>query len=121
MRKMKLFDVRNDAAEPELHVEAIHNERGYRKLRKSLARQYDIGYLEPDIQIVDVDLIGDRKLILQHRVLNRILLEESDTRAVLRHIANLWGYEVMLVEVDAITDAVLKEHTVSASNVLLQS
>ena len=38
------------------------------------------------------------KLILQHRVINRVLLDESDARAVLRHIANLWGYEVMLVE-----------------------
>jgi stage V sporulation protein R len=46
-------------------------------------------------------------------------LDESDARAVLRHIANLWGYEVMLVEVDATTDAVLKEHTVSASSLLL--
>jgi spore cortex formation protein SpoVR/YcgB (stage V sporulation) len=119
MRKMRMFEVRNDASEPEMMVEAIHNERGYRKLRKALARQYDIGYLEPDIQIVDVDLAGDRKLILQHRVINRVLLDESDARAVLRHIANLWGYEVMLVEVDATTDAVLKEHTVSASSLLL--
>jgi stage V sporulation protein R len=119
MRKMRMFEVRNDASEPEMMVEAIHNERGYRKLRKALARQYDIGYLEPDIQIVDVDLAGDRKLILHHRVINRVLLDESDSRAVLRHIANLWGYEVMLVEVDATTDAVLKEHTVSASSLLL--
>jgi len=119
MRKMRMFEVRNDASEPEMMVEAIHNERGYRKLRKALAHQYDIGYLEPYIQIVDVDLAGDRKLILQHRVINRVLLDESDARAVLRHIANLWGYEVMLVEVDATTDAVLKEHTVSASSLLL--
>ena len=119
MRKMRMFEVRNDAAQPEMLVDAIHNERGYRKVRKALARQYDIGYLEPDIQIVDVDLAGDRKLILQHRVINRVLLDESDARAVLRHIANLWGYEVMLVEVDATTEAVLKEHTVSASSLLL--
>jgi stage V sporulation protein R len=119
MRRMRLFHVRNDAAEPDLVVENIHNERGYRALRKALARQYDIAYSDPDIQIADVDLAGDRKLVLQHRVTNRILLDESEARAVLRHIANLWGYEVMLVEVDATTDAVLKEHTVAGSSVLL--
>jgi stage V sporulation protein R len=119
MRKLRMFHVRNDAAEPELLVEHIHNERGYRSLRRSLARQYDIAYLEPDIQIVDVDLSGDRKLILHHRVNNRILLDESEARAVLRHIANLWGYEVMLVEIDAVTDTVLKEHTLAGSSLLL--
>lgn len=119
MRGMRLFHVRNDAAEPDLVVENIHNERGYRSLRKALARQYDIAYSDPDIQILDVDLAGDRKLVLQHRVTNRILLDESEARAVLRHVANLWGYEVMLVEVDATTDAVLKEHTVAGSSVLL--
>jgi len=77
MRKMRMFEVRNDASEPEMLVEAIHNERGYRKLRKALARQYDIGFLEPDIQIVDVDLAGDRKLILQHRVINRVLWKRA--------------------------------------------
>ncbi|WP_207476615.1 SpoVR family protein [Arenibaculum pallidiluteum] len=119
MRKLRLFQVRNDATEPELVVENIHNERGYRSLRKALARSYDIARLEPDIQIVDVDLAGDRKLLLQHRVTNRILLDESDARAVLRHIANLWGYEVALIEVDATSEAVLKEHTVAGSSVLL--
>jgi spore cortex formation protein SpoVR/YcgB (stage V sporulation) len=119
MRKLRLFHVRNDAAEPELVVQHIHNERGYRNLRRALSRSYDVARLEPDIQIVDVDLSGDRKLVLQHRVTNRILLEEADARAVLRHIANLWGYEVTLAEVDAVTEAVLKEHTVSGSSVLL--
>lgn len=119
MRKMRMFHVRNDAAEPDLVVRNIHNERGYRALRTSLAREHDIAYLEPDIQIVDVDLVGDRKLVLQHRVTNRILLDEGDARAVLRHVANLWGYEVMLVEVDAVTDAVLKEHSVAGSSILV--
>ncbi len=114
MRKLKLFSVRDDAEDPYLLVDHIHNERGYRDIRKKLARQYDLGYLEPDIQIVDVDLAGDRKLILQHRVTNGVLLDESDAKAVLRHIANLWGYEVQLIEVSAISEAILKEHAVTA-------
>lgn len=114
IRKMRLFQVKNDARDPFLMVESIHNERGYRRVRKSLARQHDLAHLEPDIQIVDVDLSSDRKLILQHYVSNGILLDESDAKAVLRHMANLWGYEVLLLEVAASSETVLKEHAVTA-------
>ena len=71
----------DDANEPNLRVEAIHDERGYRKIQRALARQYDIAWLAPDIQVVDVNLAGDRRLILHHRALNRVLLEESDARS----------------------------------------
>jgi spore cortex formation protein SpoVR/YcgB (stage V sporulation) len=57
-----------------------------------------------------VDLAGDRRLVLQHRVANGILLDEDEAVLVLRHIANLWGYEVRLVEVDAETDMTLREY-----------
>ena len=110
IRKMKLFTVRNDAEEPELEVTGIHDESGYRDVRRSLARSYDIAELEPDIQVVDVDLAGDRRLILQHRVRNGVILDKADTKRVLRYIASLWGYPVRLVEIDAATDRWLHEH-----------
>jgi stage V sporulation protein R len=110
IRQMKLFAIHNDSDEPELLVTAIHNERGYKEVRRQLARQYDIAHLDSDIQVVDVDLSGDRKLVLQHRVLDGVLLEENEAKMVLKHIARLWGYEVLLVEVDARTEAVLKEY-----------
>jgi stage V sporulation protein R len=43
-------------------------------------------------------------------VYSGILAHEKDTAAVLRHLANLWGYEVVLTEVEASTDKVLKTH-----------
>ncbi|MGE5504810.1 MAG: SpoVR family protein [Actinomycetota bacterium] len=109
IRKMRLFRIHNDHENPNMEVTAIHNERGYREVRKSLGRLYDIAQLEPDIQIVDVELAGDRRLILHHRVTNGILLDEDEALLVLRHIANLWGYEVRLIEVDAETDMALRE------------
>ena len=50
-------------------------ERGYRTIRRGLALQYDPAMMTPDIQVMDVNLAGDRKLILHHKVLNRIVLE----------------------------------------------
>jgi stage V sporulation protein R len=114
MRNLKLFHVIDDDEDPELAVEAIHDERGYRRVRRALARQYDVAWLDPDIQIVDVDLAGDRRLILHHNVLNRIVLDETDARRSLQHLADLWGYDVLMKEIDPESGAVLKEHTASA-------
>jgi spore cortex formation protein SpoVR/YcgB (stage V sporulation) len=113
-RQFGLFHVTDDAEDPHLKVEAIHDERGYRAIKRALARHYDPAFFTPDIQVVDVNLAGDRKLIVQHRAMNRILLEEKDARMVLQHIADLWGYDVVMTEVDAATDAVLKDHKAQA-------
>ncbi|EME67603.1 SpoVR family protein [Paramagnetospirillum caucaseum] len=110
IRKMRLFKIHDESDSPHMDVAAIHNERGYRHVRKALARNYDIAHLEPDIQIVDVDLAGDRRLILHHFVENGMLLDEGETIRVLRHIANLWGYEVRLLEIESGTDVVLKTY-----------
>lgn len=109
IRRMRLFKLHNDADAPDYVVAAIHNERGYREVRRALAASYDIAKAEPDIQIVDVDLAGDRRLIIHHRVADGILLDEDEAALVLRHIANLWGYEVRLVEVDTETEMTLRE------------
>lgn len=113
MRKLRLFHVVDDAAEPVLRVEAVHDERGYRRLRRALARQYDPAWTDPDIQVVDVDLTGDRRLILEHRTHASRLLEEQEARQVLRHLASLWGYDVLLREIEPASGASLREHAVS--------
>src|SRR3546814_3733828 len=82
MRHWKLFKLLDEEKEPALAVDAIHNERGYREIRRSLARQYDVGWTEPDIQVVDVDMAGDRHLKLEHAVTNGILLAQSDAEQV---------------------------------------
>lgn len=120
IRHFGLFHVLDDATEPNLRVQAIHDERGYRKIQRALARHYDVAWNTPDIQVVDVNLAGDRRLIVHHRALNRILLEERDARLVLQHLADLWGYDVLLKEVDPATDSVLKEHAATPRGGIVQ-
>lgn len=101
IRKFRLFLLTDSSGDNYLEVASIHNERGYQSVRAALARGYDIGANQQDIQVVDVDLLGDRQLRLQHNVKNGVLLEEASRDATLRHIRHLWGYDVSLVGVDA--------------------
>jgi spore cortex formation protein SpoVR/YcgB (stage V sporulation) len=113
MRKFRLFQITDDSDEPMLRVAAIHDDLGYRKVRSALSRQYDLARREPDIQVADVDLAGDRHLVLSHAVYDGVLLEEKTARQVLRHASMLWGYPVQLLEIDAATDEVLRTHEVN--------
>ncbi|WP_248445955.1 SpoVR family protein [Sinorhizobium meliloti] len=100
IRKFRLFLLTDEADDNFCEVASIHNERGYETIRGALARSYDIGSSQPDIQVMDVDLLGDRHLRLQHNVKNGVLLEENSRDAALRHVRRLWGYEVSLAGVD---------------------
>jgi spore cortex formation protein SpoVR/YcgB (stage V sporulation) len=113
MRQLRLFHLHDDPDERAgIRVEAIHNERGYRRIRREFAKQYDVGYIDPNIEVVDVDLEGDRRLRLRHHVVKGAQLYETDAKRVLQHLADLWSYDVSLVEVDS-NDKVLKEYVLN--------
>lgn len=99
MRDLKLFAIQNDDQEDVFRVTAIHDEPGYRELREKLARQYNLSYREPNIQVWNVDVRGDRSLILRHVPVDRVPLG-NETAEVLRHVHRLWGFDVHLESVD---------------------
>jgi spore cortex formation protein SpoVR/YcgB (stage V sporulation) len=101
IRKLRLFKLADRAEEPHYRVEAIHDERGYDRVRRSLARQYDPGHRDPNLQVTGVDLKGNRRLILTHRLNNDVPLTEQDSLTVLGYIADLWGYDVLLHGIDS--------------------
>src|SRR3954451_5750991 len=118
MRQMRMFHLHDDPDESAgIRVDAIHDERGYRAVRRELARQYDLGVVESNIEVVDVDLAGNRRLMLRHAVVKGALLAEPEAKQVLQHLADLWSYDVSLVEVNA-NDVVLKEYVASPRNTI---
>ena len=64
----------------------------------SRCKQYDLSFREPNLQIYNVDLRGDRSLTLRHTQQNRRPLNK-DTDEVLRHLSRLWGFTVRLESV----------------------
>nr|WP_274425832.1 SpoVR family protein [Chelativorans sp. YIM 93263] len=109
IRRFRLFRLTDDATEPYCEIASIHNERGYQEVRAALARSYDVGVNLPDIQVSDVNMLGDRHLRLQHNVKNGVLLEERSRDETLRHIRRLWGYDVSLVGREAGSERLLYE------------
>jgi stage V sporulation protein R len=111
IRQFRMFRLLDDSAESTLLVDAIHDEEGYRAIRHSLAQSYDPAERDADVQVVDVDLSGDRRLMLEHRTRPGQLLAQRDAEQTLRYAAALWGYEVTLRETDIESEAVLATHT----------
>ncbi len=104
IRDFKLFAISDDDKEPSIEVMAIHDESGYQRIRESLAGIYNLGNREPNLQVVKVDIRGDRSLTLHHIQHQRKPLSDS-TDEVLKHIHRLWGFDVHLhsVQDDHIT------------------
>ncbi|WP_438335293.1 SpoVR family protein [Edwardsiella tarda] len=100
MREFRLFCVQDDDRNNYLEIEAIHNEEGYRRLRERLSAQYNLSNLEPNIQVWNVALRGDRSLTLRYIPHNRIPLEANSRRAVLKHLQRLWGFDVYLEQLN---------------------
>ena len=87
-------------AKSEYEISAIHDEGGYRHLRQALSRQYDLSTREPNIQVWNVNLRGDRSLSLRHvQHLNRPLHDSA--QEVLKHVGRLWGFGVQLESVNS--------------------
>ena len=110
IRDFRLFHIHDRSDSPFVQVNSIHDEIGYRNVRKQLSDQYDTGVRDPDIQVVSADLSGDRRLVLHHRVRNGVLLNKNECDRTLLHVAHLWGYRVKMMEMDYDTGELRKEH-----------
>jgi stage V sporulation protein R len=99
MRDLRLFALHDDDKKPEIEVSAIHDDSGYRRVREMLSRQYDLGSREPNIQVWNVNLRGDRSLTLRHFQHQDRPLADSAVE-VLKHVARLWGFAVFLESVN---------------------
>jgi stage V sporulation protein R len=96
IRDFKLFTLYNDTGKDHYLVKNIHNKEGYDIIRKTLADECTLSNNSPSIDVWDVNITGDRELKLKLVVNNGRDLHEKDANAVVKYIANLWGYDVRL-------------------------
>lgn len=96
MRKWKLFEITDEEKEDHMTITGIQDKRGYDRIRNSLSRYYSMGNREPNIQIVDANLKGNRELTLKYTSINNRKLVDRSTARVLTYIKKLWGYDVTI-------------------------
>ena len=114
IRHLRLFHLHDDpAVSAGIRVDAIHDERGYRRgVRRELARQYDVGLIDPDRGSMSIR--GQSPPDAAPCGLDRAQLQRGvDTRRVAAPCTSL-RHDVSLVEVDG-TDTVLKEYVVNSA------
>lgn len=96
IRNMKLFSISDDEHQQEYVISAIHNERGYKKVREQLSQQYERSFYVPNIQVNGLDRFGTNTLYLTHSVQNERKLDAENTQKTLEHVRYLWGFPVEL-------------------------
>jgi spore cortex formation protein SpoVR/YcgB (stage V sporulation) len=98
IRDMKFFEIEDLEENKHYEITSIHDEQGYKNIRKSLSENYNRSRYVPDIQIYDVDIFGDRTLTLDYTPINNKDLNLYEINVVLQHIKNLWGFPVRIIE-----------------------
>src|SRR4051794_4603499 len=66
IREMRLFALADHVPESDFRVDSIHDDNGYRRVRKLLASQYARESYVPDVQVLRFHRDGDRSLDLRH-------------------------------------------------------
>ena len=99
IRDFHLFGVADHVENEFLQIDSIHNDEGYRRVRKLLAQQYNRDNQLPDIQVVNFERDGDRSLTLRHQLHRSRPLSDQRT-AVMHHLSKLWGFKVRMETVN---------------------
>lgn len=95
MRDFRMFQI-GDEDDDYYLVRHIHNDAGYKQIRKTLAEQYEVSRIDPNIQVVAANLSSTRLLELEHYAVDGQSLIEEDVQKCLQHLRRLWGYHVRI-------------------------
>jgi spore cortex formation protein SpoVR/YcgB (stage V sporulation) len=99
IRDFKLFAILDDEKRSQLSISAIHDEQGYQDIRNTLSQQYNLSNIEPNIQVQQVQVNGDRSITLRYIPYDSIPLADNH-QEMLKHLHRLWGFNVSLEQVD---------------------
>jgi spore cortex formation protein SpoVR/YcgB (stage V sporulation) len=96
IRKWGFFHMQDDTDKNFYSIEKTANERGYGAIRNALSEQYNIRSYQPDIQVVNANLRGSRRLELEYIPYSKHMLHRPNTEQVMENVKFLWGYDVSI-------------------------
>lgn len=100
IRDLRLFAHIDNTELPYTEIVDIHNDQGYRNVRKMLSEQKNVFNLIPQIEVVNVDVRGDRRLTLRHTMRNGTKLRGKSVEDTLYHVQKIWDFNVELISID---------------------
>lgn len=99
IRDMQMFSIADDEESRYYTIKNIHNENGYKEIRKALADSYLRDNRVPNIQVTRVNKYSNRELVLTHFVKNGVLLDEKSAKKTLEYVRQLWEFPIYLYDV----------------------
>ena len=104
IRDLKLFAITQYKKDKFKYIVTdIHDDIGYREIRKALSQQYDLSMRDPDIHVQKVRKDDDRAMFLMHQRYQGVTINK-DVHEVLKHIKRLWGFDIYLKSMNTNTD-----------------
>ena len=64
----------------------------------------------PNLEVIEVDIYGDRQITIKHDAYNEVLLNDQSVKSTIAHIANIWGFNVEIISIEPVTEKVLKSY-----------
>ena len=93
IEKFNLFSINYDQGDDYVTVEDIHDDQGYKNIKKHFSDVFDFSSKKPIMKIVNANINDSRYLEIEiTRVKDQKMSEDS--RKVFNNIEELWGYPV---------------------------
>lgn len=97
MRDLKLFTIHDDEVEKHINITAIHDDDGYKEVRKKLSRAYNHFANIPDVYIEGWDRKRSRTLYMVFDSPDMKSLDDSgNSEMTIRYIKELWPFKIVL-------------------------
>jgi len=110
MRDFGLFSIERDNNKDYLNVSDIHDDDGFRRIKHALSLNHDINLKIPNLEVIEVDIYGDRQLTIKHDAYNEVLLNDQSVKSTIAHIANIWGFNIEIISIEPVSEKVLKSY-----------
>ena len=101
IRDFKLFTLSDHEDESIYRVSHVHDDEDVIKIRKALAKTYNLSYTMPQIEITGVDWRTYRTLYLNHTVYDGRILDYMECKKTMAYVRFLWGFGAEITYVDS--------------------
>jgi stage V sporulation protein R len=100
VRDFRLMNIHTSEGLDHWTVTNTAGPEGFKAIRSQLSAAYRLESAMPEISVVRYAHDTDRKLVLHHQSYNGKLLAKNEATQTLKHLRQLWGFDVSLESID---------------------